>query len=571
MPGNGPAPARAVRRDPLAGTQQKTEPTRDPSRTLVYCGIALAAAVSGVRLLLGRRVSFCGTPDACYYLGMAQNLAAGQGFHARFLYDFQQAHPTLPNTGIEYWRPGISLLLLLLKPFGGVTLYASTVLTTLVGVLFSAAAWHLAVRTFRDRRWALGSFALCLLSSYTWVGSATPDSGLYYGAAVAWFLALFTVQRQGWKADLLALLCVGLAYLIRNDGAMLLVPLLAVLWARRRVPHRAQHKAQGGTSLQVQPPIKGTGASWIYAGVVLLGFAAALAPMHLIYRRVLGTAFPSGTAQVLFLNDLSDFGRYRDPVSLHSLLAHGVTHLVTFRVATLATVVYRVAVLMVGYPALVFLPGLFARASKPGQFSSEDDAACLASPEIVGAASFAVAGLFAYTVVLPAIGGFSALRTAVGLMPLASVLVMLAIARSARNPRVALWLASSVIAANALAGLMEARRTLPVANLMGNADRAEAHVLAVLAANPASAVVLTNDPVQFSVTTGYAAVALPSNGIEAIAQAAQDFHATYVILDSEHLPATVAALEQRLHPIRSATLEQEHSLILQLANTATKP
>ncbi len=523
---------------------------RVPVRNARATGLAvtLAVLVVAVRLALARKLTFCGTPDACYYLGMAQNLGAGRGFHARFLYDLQQSNPTLPNTGIEYWRPGISLLLLLLKPFGGISLYGSVVLTTLVGVLFAAAAWHIAVRSTGDRRLALGSFALCLLSPYTWIGSATPDSSLYYGAAVGWFLALFTVKRQGLWADLLALGCAGLAYLIRNDAALLLVPLLTVLWARR------------GTD-------RSAGSSGAYALAMIAGFFAVLMPMHLIYREVLGTAFPSGTARVFFLDSLSDFEHYRDPVSLHSLLGHGIKHLIVFRVATLATVLYRIAVLMIGLPALVFVPGLLRRDAGPQVGAATDPRL----PEMAGNISFALAMLLLYTLVLPAIGGFSALRSAVALMPLVSVVLMVAVLRSARTPRLAHWLMTAVAGAYAVSGIMEAKRDLIAANTIGAADRDEAALLAGMGAQPSSAVVLTGDPVQFSVTTGYATVALPSNGLDALVAAARDFRATHVILDSGNLPASPAEIKRRLHPVRSAALEPEHLLLLELPQTAPAP
>lgn len=530
----------------------KTRPAQADSK-YAWAAVALSVVVTAIRVLLARPVSFCGTPDACFYLGMAQNLASGQGFHARFLYDFQQAHPTLPNTGIEYWRPGISLLLVLLRPLGGVTLHGSIVLTTMVGVLFSAAAWHIAIQTYDDRRLALGGFSLCLLSSSVWIGSGSPDSGLYYGAAVAWFLALFRVRRSGVLQDIAALVCVSVAYLIRNDAVLLVVPLVAVLWSRSR---DADDRPHGRTGTSV------TG----YQVMLLVGFFVALAPMHLLYKHVLGIAFPSGTAQALFLNDLSDFGRYRDPVSLHSLLGHGIKHLVLFRVSTLATVLYRVAVLMIGYPALVFLPGLLPPRD---QVTSPDDKGSVRTrlPEAVGPVSFALVTLFVYGLVLPAIGGFSALRTAVGLMPLASVLVIVAIARVCRTPTLVFWVSAGVIAANALAGFMEIRRDVPTANQIGEADRAEAIGLKDLGADPFHAIVLTNDPVQFAVTTGFATIVLPSNGLDAIAQAARDFHVTHVILDSTSLPASRDVVEQRLHPVRALNLAREHSLILELPQT----
>lgn len=519
--------------------------------------VALALLVSALRLWLARPLSFCGTPDACYYLGMAQNLASGHGFHARFIYDFQQAHLSLPNTGIEYWRPGISLLLFLLKPFGGVTLHSSVALTVLVGVVYAASAWHFAMRGYGDRRVALGSFALTLLSSPAWTGSLTPDSGLYYGAAVAWFLALFTVRRQGWAQDLLALVCVGAAYMIRNDAVLLLLPMLAVLWAR----HRAGVRGAGPGRLGWPE-----GASAGYAALMLLGFALALLPMHLLYLAVLHTALPGGTAQALYLNDLSDFLLYKQPVTAHTLLAHGVKHLVLFRLVTLFTVTYRIAALMIGYAALVFLPGLFADGRRRVAGGARDGEVGDLSgwPELVGPGVFLGAVLLVYSMVLPAIGGFSALRTAVGVMPLVSVLVVVAIARVARTERIAIVLGLAVIAANAVSGLMDDRRAVPAMNQIEVADRAEAQQLAALGADPRTSVVLTSDPVQFSVTTGYAAVAVPVNGLDAIVQAAHDLHATHVMLDTEDLPAPSDELNRRLRPVGSAVVPAQHTLILEL-------
>lgn len=513
----------------------------------------LALVVVAVRLWLARPLSFCGTPDACYYLGMAQNLASGQGFRARFLYDFQQAHLTLPNTGIEYWRPGISLLLALLKPLGGVTLHSSIVVTVLVGVLYAAAAWHVAMTAYGERRLALGSFALCLLSTPGWNGSLTPDSALYYGAAVAWFLALFTVRRQGLAHDVVALACVCVAYLVRNDAVLLLFPLLAVLWARYR-----------RSVAQVQEAGPRRGGSLAYAALMLVGFGVALVPMHLLYKAVLGTAFPGGTSQALYLNELSDFVRYDAPVSLHSLLAHGLKHLITFRAVTLFTVVYRIGALMIGYAALVFLPGLFVREKGTATAGSPPPAAQSQLPELIGPGVFLVTVLLVYSLVLPAIGGFSALRSAVGVLPLVSVLVMVAIVRVSRSPRIAVALASAVIVANAVSGFMDDRRDVPAMNQMAAEDRTEARQLAALGADPGTAVVMTGDPVQFSVTTGYSTVALPINGLDAIAQAARDLHATHVMLNTEDLPASSDELNRRLQPLRSAVLPAEHTLVLEL-------
>lgn len=521
---------------------------------LLWAG-AFCILITAIRIWLIRPLSYCGTPDACFYLGMAQNLATGHGFHTRFLYDFQQAHLTLPNTGLEYWRPGISLILLLLKPFGGVTLHGSILLTMLVGILFSAAAWHIAMHAYGDRRLALGGFALCLTSPTVWTGALSSDSGMFYGAAVAWFLALFTVRRQGSVQDLLALGCVCIAYFVRNDAALLLLPLLAVLWQRRRTAARFGNDRTLGTSAP-------------YATLMILGFFLALVPMHLLYRRVLGTAFPTGTSKALYLNDLSDLVRYGDPVSLRSLLSHGIRHLVVFRIATFATVVYRIAALMIGYAALVFFPALLTFNKDKGNSDSgvtrEGSPLLTRLPECTGAGVFFLGALLAYTLVLPAVGGFSALRTAEAVIPLAYVLVLVAILRTARTPRLAWLLVATVIGANTVYGFMDSKRNLAAMNEIGARDRVQARELGLMGADPATAVVMTGDPVQFSVTTGYTAIALPVNGLGAMAHAAHDFRVTHVILDTEALPATSDQVDGQMHPVRSATLPADHTFILEL-------
>lgn len=514
----------------------------------VRAAVGVAAVVVAVRLWMTRSLTYCGTPDACYYLGMAQNLGGHRGFHARFLFDLQQAHLTLPNTGIEYWRPGISLLLAALRPLGGTTLHGSIAITAIMAVVFAAAAWHIAYRTYGDRRFALAAFTLCLIGPTCWVGSISPDSSLYYGAAVAWFLALFTVRRQGLLQDLSALGCVGAAYLIRNDAALLLLPMLAVLWERSRRTAPTESAAKG--------------TSRAYGLAMVLAFLVMLAPMHLLYRAVLGTAFPSGTAQTLFMNDLSEFEWYRKHVTLHTLLAPGLKHLMLFRMTTLATVLYRTAALTIGYASLVFLPGLFSAAGAPDGSSRRDTVQRL--PELTGATVFFAAAILVYALILPAVGGFAALRTAAALMPFVAVLVVAAVQRVARTPRIAMLLTSTVILVNFVSGIMDDRRDAVTMNGTGAADRAGAAQLKAMGADPRTAIILTRDPVQFSVTTGFATVALPSNGLDAITEAAHDFRATHVMLNTEDLPATLPDLASHLHPLSSADLPAQAILVLAL-------
>jgi hypothetical protein len=430
-----------------------------------------------------------------------------------------------------------------------VTLHGALVIATLAGVVWASAAWFVAERATGSRKIALASYALCLLLSPGWGGSLTPDPTLFYAAAIAWFLALFTVKRQGVLQDVVALVCVCVAYMIRNDAGLLLIPLVVVLWLRWRTAHQHQSRREGVTQ----------GGSVGYAIAMLVGFALALAPMHLLYRQVLGTAFPAGAGQALYLNDLSDFSSYGVPVSLHTMLSHGMKHLVTMRVGATALIVYRVLALVLGYPALVFLPALAVR--REGEANGRSR-----MPELAGPIAFGLTVLVVYSLVLPAVGVFSALRSSTALLPVVSVVVVLAIVRVARTGRLAGVLMGTVAAIYLVSGVMDDRRAIDPMNQIGDADRAEARALEAMGAtrDPGSTIVMTPDPVQFSVTTGLPAIPMPANGLDAITNEALDLHASHAILDGEHLPGSLAVVTDRLHPVQTRTIEGGTVLLFEL-------
>jgi len=502
-----------------------------------------------LRLWFARKVTFCGTPDSCYALGLAQSLAKYHTFRVPFLFDLQLNHLQVPNTGLEYWRPGVSLVLLLLKPFGGVTLHGALVVAMLAGIVWALAAWFVAMRTTGSRKIALASYTLCLVLPAAWQGSLTPDPTLFYAAAIAWFLALFTVEPQGIVQDVIALLCVGAAYMIRNDaGLLLLVPLVVVLVMRVRAATELQRSGK-------QAP---AGSSAAYAVAMLIVFGLVLAPMHVLYKQVLGTVFPAGAGHALYLNDLSDFSNYGVPVSLHTMLSHGVKHLVAMRVSATAMIVYRVLALVLGYPALVFLPTLAVR--REGE--RRPDARL---PELAGPVAFGAVVLVVYCLVLPAVGVFSALRSSTALLPVVSVIVIVAILGAARTRRVAMVLTGTAIVLYLVSGVMDDRRSIGPMNQLGDADRAQARELTAMGARPdGTTLVMTPDPVQFSVTTGYQAIPMPGNGLDAITNEALDLHASHAILDGEHLPGSLTEVTARLHPVQIETIPGQTVLLFEL-------
>ena len=84
---------------------------------------------------------------------------------------------------------------------------------------------------------------------------------------------------------------------------------------------------------------------------------------------------------------------------------------------------------------------------------------------------------------------------------------------------------------------------------------------------------MTPDPVQFSVTTGYQAIPMPGNGLDAITNEALDLHASHAILDAEHLPGSLTEVTARLHPVQIETVPGRRFFCLSFpgAQTAVVP
>jgi hypothetical protein len=179
--------------------------------------------------------------------------------------------------------------------------------------------------------------------------------------------------------------------------------------------------------------------------------------------------------------------------------------------------------------------------------------------------AFGLTVLVVYCLVLPAVGVFSALRSSTALLPVVSVIVVVAILRAARTRYLAAVLTGTVIAIYLVSGVMDDRRSIDPMNQIGEADRAEARTLAAMGASPeGSTLVMTPDPVQFSVTTGYPAIPMPANGLDAITNEALDLHASHAILDAEHLPGSLTEVTARLHPVQIKTVPGQTVLVFEL-------
>jgi hypothetical protein len=485
----------------------------------VLCiGAALLATflVLAVRLVFAARVEFCGGADACFYYALAKEMANQHDFLVNFVWNYQVDHVRLPSMAMEYWRPGTSLLLDLVLPFGGVTLRSSAIIATIATVIAALAAADLAWTMTRDRGITLLGYLIGLCLPAFWTLALSADSAPFYGAAVAWFLALFTVHSGSRRRDLLAILCVGAAYLIRNDAILLAVPFAAVLALR------LSKQAASGTLRRELP----------YTIALAVGFVVALLPVHLLTYATIGRFTNSSIVGVLFFKDIADFSRYGSALDFATWMANGIAPLIALRLSVLAEIVHH---LLVRFGEPVTVMALMAVAFAATRRGRAEFAEILLGP-----LAFLVSIVGFYALAMPAIGGHAALRSYTGFLPALAALAAVGIARVAASRLAFAALGVAIVLFSAMDGINDARNTLNEDRQTLAEYRAEAQIIGHAAGSAATAVAMVQNPAPFTTTTGIRSIPLPTNGLAATRQAIKDFGVTAIVADKWSEPLDLA-------------------------------
>lgn len=455
-------------------------------------GICVVSLTLATRLWMSLKVASCGVPDSCTYFALASALRNHHHFILNFLFDYQVPHPRLPATGLEYWRPGTSLLIVLFSPFG-VTHLTAGIAGLLAQLALGACAYVTALRFTGERILASISFLLCLSTPLLWQSSLFSDSQIFYAAAVGWFLFLFRADEVKFQRDIAAFLCSGLAYLIRNDAILLIGPLLIVLFMRMRGADYSRK-------------------SVLRASTVLAGFLLSMAPALILTWKVTGSPFAPGSGRVIFLNDLSEFAVYGQALDRHSWLSPGVRMLAQLRLVTLLQSVHRTIFLLIGLESAFLLGSVrWIRGPEAGQ-------------RLIPYWSFILILLGVYCMVLPGIGGLAFVRSIQALLPFLFSLVAIGIFEWSRDVRTAILLGCALVAYQSIDGATQAMHSVS----RGRADRQQLLkmknlIVGNLLPGDANPVVMSDFPAQFAVTTGLSSVPFPVNGPGAVRAAVQNF------------------------------------------------
>jgi hypothetical protein len=464
----------------------------------------LTLAAFGVRLMVASRVEFCGWRDACFYYTLARQLADHHGFVLPFVWNYQVGDAQLPNPALQYWRPGMSLILALPSLFGrDVTLFSAAVLNVAATVLLSLSAAWLAWRALGDGVAALFAYVLCLTLSPLWTMPLTPDSALFYAVAAAWFLALVAVERGNLSVELLGVALIGVANFIRNDAVVLGAALAGILGVRLV-------SARGND----------IGGELRRSVVLVIAFLAALLPTHLLLAAVNGHFLNSAIDRVIFLRSLDDFRHYGGALDFQTWIAGGVETLVKVRVAALVATGHNVFVLCGQFPTLLALLGAAIVATR----RRRDYGGWFLGPALFFAA---LAG--AYTIVLPVIADHAVPRSVAALLPTFAVLAVIAVREVTRSVRVQAMIVGAAALLGVVHGLDMARGMLDQFHDLRGEYLAEARLMEDANGKNRPLVAMVEDPAPFTATTGIPSVPLPSNGIVAVQQAIVRYGVTAVV------------------------------------------
>ncbi len=469
-------------------------------------------------------------PDSYYYVDVARNLAAGNGFHVDFVWIFAEVGgkiplvPTLPIPSNAHWMPLASIVQVPFIALLGPTAFASALPFALIGATAAPLTWAIARDAGSSRLVAVGAGVLVALPLLLLAFMVQPDNFSLYQPLVAGALWLGARGLRGdARAFAIAGLLVGLATLSRNDGVFVGATLgLAFLWDRWRAWRSA------GARKPVIP---------LWSAVACAGlFVAVMAPWIVRQLTVFGSISPSSASgKVLFIRSIDEWNSITTPANLDWLLGQGLGPLLLSRIG-----------------------GLVAAISI---FSTLACAIVLVPPLVIGAWSrrrsvwfgpfFTYAGiLFAFSAVVSAVHvpGGTFIHSAVALVPHSYILVLegigvavgwLAARRRAWNRETAtrVFTTAAVVAGSALA--LFVALAVHTAWAQKRADRSSEAAALAAYADP-GARVMSIDASGTAYASGHGGVVTVNDPLATILDVATAYRTEWLILERDSIVAALA-------------------------------
>lgn len=271
-----------------------------------------------IRALTAWSITTPGYFDAYYYFHVADNMAQGKGIIENVIWNFLD-NPTpgeLPRPGNQYWMPMANFIAWAgIAVFGFLGAWRASQIPFIVlsSLLVPFAAW-IAWQAWGKKSWAIAAGLLTLFSGFYFVYWVVPDNFTPFAVTAAvCFWGLWKAQTESkWQWWAVAGIGAGLSHLTRIDG-VLLVLLIAGFWFFSK------------------PRIFGPA---VVSGV---GYVAVVTPWLLRNWLVVGTAFPGGGLQTLWLQRYDEFFAYDPNLSFARYLEWGAGNILASKVDSILT------------------------------------------------------------------------------------------------------------------------------------------------------------------------------------------------------------------------------------------
>ncbi len=367
----------------LGSKRPKTENLQD-----LLIVVLLLAVSLGVRWLYRQAVVFPPLDDPAFYLTTGENLVTGRGLEIDALWSYHILFPSVTHPSHEHWMPVPTGLVAAAFALEHALLDASEAsLRTgqLPGVLLSALLAPLTYlfgrralhdprtppgRLSRNSRWiALAAALLIAVNATLGYQAASADSSAAFALLAALVLAT-AVRRPGDSRGYFgAGLLIGLAYLTRSDGLLLLLA-VPLAWWLLPTPPRPLVELPDNPAAQVVwehlPRQQGSEEAWRRrVGPraenlvdMLIGMGLVVVPWLVRNYLAFGTPLPGSVLNQAWLTDYVDTFNFWQHPTLQTWIAQGLPSILARWVQALlhSTQVFLRSTLPWG---LLALPGLW--------------------------------------------------------------------------------------------------------------------------------------------------------------------------------------------------------------------
>lgn len=497
-----------------------------------------------IRTLTALTLQHAGYFDAFYYYHLALNMANGDGITQSVIWNYLDNPQELPRAGNQYWMPMANFMswfgIIFFRKLLGAWRAAQLPFIVLSSLLPPFAAW-LSWHEWKRYDWAISSALLTIFSSFYFVHWVVTDNftpfalsvtftliAIWKGTSVSGGNGEWAKGRRWW---VLAGVGAGLSHLSRVDGVLLVFLIAGLLMWRY---------------------LRGSEQNWStfmrYSSAAALAYLLLIVPWWLRNWLVVGTAFPGGGTQTLWLRSYGEIFSYEPNLTLERYLAWGIGPILTSKLQSLRHTLLLVLSVGLFYMAPFILIQLPDAARRP-----------IFRPFLLYAIMLLLTMPLVFT--FPTMHG-SLLHSAASLVPWMMVLVppgtdrgirWLAARRRSWNPEHASRILGTgfiglaiIITLYVYAGNVWLAPQ-PNAVVASWNDRlipfAEVEALLQKEGSPDERL-FVGDPPAYYVTTGRSALVIPNEGAALLAEAAKTWNAPWFLLDHDNIRPYQAMYEE---------------------------